>query len=247
MTPPFGYATDRMARIESMRFRSLLLARLVAMVYLALAAWVAYTIIQMWASVDWRSATDSGFGVVFSGVFAGLTAYLAWLAARLWRDFSAATVRWASATTVAMGAFAVLSAVHHWLAPELARSINSVLGVALVAIGAVVYRRMSRRIIARAGLDDPTDPLGHPAGHAERVKAFCTILGWAVFLAASEVTVQAVLAHPHGWWSVLGVLPIVIGWLTYRIVLWRMTPPTRPALPPGGFQVLPPSPPKDVA
>ncbi len=235
------------SREQPIRFRPPLLARLMAVAYLALATWLVYAMVRELVSTGVRSTADVVFVLLFTVVLGGgLVVYLTWLAARLWWHFSAATVRWGSATAVAISAFVILEVVDRCFALAAAMPIQSVLAVALLVIGAVAYRRLSRWIIARSGLEDPTDLLGQYVGHSERVKAFCVVLGWAVWLAASNLTRDALIARRDGWSLLLGVSPIAIGWLTYRVVLWSMTPRTRAALPPGGFPVLPP-PQKDVA
>jgi len=78
-----------------------------------------------------------------------------------------------------------------------------------------------------------------------RVRAFCVMLGWAVWLAASGATMawtQAAGPPRPGWAGAFVFAAVLLGWAAYRLTLWWMTPPTRPALPTGGFEVLPAGP-----
>lgn len=222
-----------------------LLAKLLAIAYFSIAGWIAYAavsgLVDAWSGQSPRFA-DILFAL-FLGVLLGgaLATYFTWLAARLWFRFSATTVRWATGTTLALCSVYVSEAVEKLLDAR-GMWVGSVTMLVLVIVCAFAYRSVTRKVITWAGLDDPKDLLGQPIGHEMRVRFFCIILGWAVFIAGSGVMHTMAVAHLSSRWKLLVLLPAVLGWLTYRIVLWRMTPPTRPALPAGGFEVVSSSP-----
>ena len=207
------------------------------------AAWTMYETVDVLRETDFHSVDDIAMFLLFDvGICGGTTVYLAWLATRLWSHFSATTVRWASATVIAALSLFAMSGVDRWT-PTSSRWVDSTLSLLLVVAVPFAYRWLTRTIIARTPIEDPVDLLGQPLGHATRVKVFCIILGWATFLAVGDI----VRALGNGISPSIGALPLLLGWLTYRIVLWWMTPATRVALPPGGFEVLPRAEPQNHA
>lgn len=239
MTRPTLCYAKRMAESRAIHVRPPPLARLMAVVSLAFAAWMAYAMVQGLRKADYGSFVAITFTILFGVLVAGgAVVYMTWLAAQLWWHFSAMTVRWASATAVALLCLFAISVVSRFANSPDVRLVHSVVALGLIVVGAFGYRWLARTIIERTRVEDPLNLLGQPMGHAGRVKIFCVILGWAVFLAASEVVRLTVIARDGFVWALVALSPVLLGWLTYRIVLWRMTLPTRAALPSGGFEVI---------
>ena len=207
---------------------------------LACAAWWAYVGVQgVIAAFD-----DSfpafvimfAFEILLSGA---VVTYLIWLAVQLWRHFSALTARLASATAVAILCLFALGGVSRVAGSPALRWLDSVATLVLIIAAPVAYRWLARAIIERTRIDDPRDAHGHPIGHMTRVKVFCVVLGWAVFLTASNLVVQLLPKQRLGIWAIVGLTPIPLALIVYRVVLWWLTPPTLVSLPPGGFEVMP--------
>jgi hypothetical protein len=186
---------------------------------------------------DWPTALLFALSTLIVVLF---SAALFWIAWRLWRRWSAATARLATGVTVALLALYV-----HILIQKMTDARIPWVGHAaetpILVLTAMAYRKMSRAVIRWSELEDVLDVYGQPAGHMARAKVFCVMLGISAWLSGSHI------AHAMNWDGVRGpggviglVVPVALGWLLYQVTLWRMTPRTRPALPPGqGFDVLP--------
>ena len=167
---------------------------------------------------------------------------LLWIAWRLWRHWSAGTVRMITGVGTGVAALYLLSVAENRLGDGAHRDwMWNLAGTLLLILGAVVYRKTSRAVIRWADLADPRDAHGHPVGHMQRVRAFCIALGVSVWLSGSALS-PAMRNSGLDDAGAIGVFgSMLMGWATYAITLWWMTPPTQPALPPGrGFEVLPP-------
>jgi len=220
-----------------------LAARLSAVASLALGAWLLYALvrdaIRAFTSPDVSARDEPAIRVLGFIVGCGIVGYFVWLARRLLRPLSAATVRWAVGTAAVVWVASVASLVNPWLESAEVGWAGSVITLALVVGLGVAYRRMTRAIIARAQLHDPVVLHGEPVGRAARVKIFCFVLGWAIFLASSEMMTALILRRPRmDRFTPWVFVPMVLGYVSYRLVLWRLTPPERTALPPGGFEVV---------
>ncbi len=179
-----------------------------------------------------------------------------WSAYRLWMRWNASTVRFTVAFSLALVAFvltvrtmlAVVALLEYCLdaqVPEKCRAtIEGVSSILYLILAAVAYRKLSRWIIAAARLADPLNEYGEPMGHQYRVNTFCRLLGFAVWLESSDV-LEKFFPFVPGKTNIelQGVLttlvPIIAGYSVYKILRWKMSPDVRPALPAGGFNVLP--------
>jgi hypothetical protein len=181
------------------------------------------------------------FAAAMVAVIATMVAGLLWVAWRLWRHWSADTARIVTAVFTGLAAIYILGLISKML-PTGAASTRSkwvwdVAAMLLLILAAVTYRRASRAMIRWAELDDPRDPHGHPTGHMQRVRLFCVMLGISVWLAGSSAFMEMLGSRV----PLVALAAPMLGWASYRIALWRMTPPTQAALVPGsGFDVLPP-------
>lgn len=112
--------------------------------------------------------------------------------------------------------------------------------VPLLVLAAFAYRQTSRAVICSAGLEDPLDPHGHPAGHMDRVKAFSGLLAFCVWTALTGISRELLRTAKSPTSEIMFLASFPISYAVYRVTLWRMTPPTPLQLPPGrGFDVLP--------
>lgn len=205
------------------------------------SVWMMVAAVSSMKPVGNGESVGVAVSVVLLVYFLLLAAGGIWVAWRLWRHWSAATVR------LAVGVAAGVGIVLLWrLTADLVdRDVRPRMMIAwfalvpLLAVGAVLYRKLSRATIRWADLDDPLDMYGHPAGHMGRTKLFCDVLGLSVLFASFNVAFA--FDNVHDLAPLLGILcAVILGWATYRITLWWMTPPTYAALPPGGgFDVLP--------
>ena len=211
-------------------------SKLVALAALALAIWTAYS--GIWLTLS--GAADAPIETVILAVMMVLlTVGYGWLAWRTWTRWSAATVRLLSGVAVAHAALFSFELIP--IEGFEGRASSLVLSLWMLAAflgSAFAYRKLSRAIIRWARIDDPRDLHGHPPGHMERVRAFCTILGVLTWLASQQVGLSLLRASTSGLiWTFTSILG---GWTVYRVTLWRLTPPTLPALrPEGGFEVIP--------
>jgi hypothetical protein len=159
-------------------------------------------------------------------------------------SWKAACVRVVTGLATAFGCLYLLDVtitiIAHRGSIELPAWITNAVAIPMLILGAVVYRIVSRKIIRGLALDDPRNPHGHPAGHMERIRAFSFVLGVSVWLTGSALS-REVVTREVGRFGVGGAFSsMIVGWAVYRITLRWMTPPTKPALPPGkGFEVLP--------
>jgi hypothetical protein len=179
-----------------------------------------------------------------------------WSAYRLWTRWNASTVRFTVGFSLALLAYflcvwtaiKVVALLEYCLdaqVPEKCRAtIEGVSSVLYLILAAVAYRKLSRWIIAAARLDDPVNEYGEPMGHQYRVHTFCRLLGFAIWLESSDVLEKFFPFVPgktnielQG--ALSGLVPIVAGYSVYKILRWKMSPDVRPALPAGGFNVLP--------
>jgi hypothetical protein len=179
-----------------------------------------------------------------------------WSAYRLWTRWNASTVRFTVAFSLALLAFclsvrtviAVVALLEYCLdaqVPEKCRAtIEGVSSVLYLILGAVAYRKLSHWIIAVARLDDPVNEYGEALGHQYRVNTFCRVLGFVVWLASSTVLEKFFPFVPgktnielQG--ALTSLVSIVAGYSVYKILRWKMSPDVRPALPAGGFAILP--------
>ena len=211
-----------------------------AIACLACAAWWAYAAVQGVSA----AFNDSFRAFVIMFAFAifvpgALVTYLIWLAVQLWSHFSALTARLASATAVAFLCLFALGGVSRVAGTPALQWLHSVATLVLIIAAPFAYRWLARAIIKWMRVDDPRDAHGHPIGHMTRVKAFCIVLGWAVFLATSNLVVRLLPTQRLGMWAIVGLSPIPLALIAYRVVLWWLTPPTLVPLPPGGFEVMP--------
>jgi len=228
-------------------------ARAAAVAAAVLSAWVAVAAFNL-SIGPWPTGSTLGVrvGVVLAVLpFAlGFAALMPWLAWRLWFRWDAATARLAVGTAIGVGLLWATSAVLAAVERGLGRSggpddaVSSAVVLVDLIIGALAYRRSTRAVICWAELEDRRDVYGQPLGHAGRARAFCLMLGWAVWMTGSGVAHATGLVAPRssGPGLVDGAAifgPIVLGWGTYKVVLWRLSPRTRPAVPAGGFEVLP--------
>ena len=172
-------------------------------------------------------------------VFGSLAALLVWIAFRLWFRLDASAVRWATGTLLAFTAITAVSLIDRATGGSSGGWVSSIAAVPALILCAIAFRKLNARIFAWSRIDDPKDLLGQPKGHEAREKTFCALLGWAVFFAGISAVPKFNAARGPGWLSLLTLLPPVLGWLTYRMTLWRMTPRTQPAVPTGGFEVIP--------
>jgi len=218
-------------------------ARFAAIVFAFGAAWFAFDFARDFARTalkirNWSELPGMLFFLIFTLPF---VAAFAWVAFRLWSRWSASTAR----LSVAVGlAIALL-----WLCGLPAGTGDMRERRALIAepaaliIGAFLYRLISRRLIRAARLDDPLDPSGHPIGHAARVRSFAQLLGLSIWISGQHLLKDRP-ANQHSDVALhLSILiPILLGWGAYKLVLWQMLPPpppVPPALAPGpGFEVI---------
>ncbi len=193
---------------------------------------------------DWRGDSGAADALLSLLLTILLSAGLLWVAWRLWQRWSSGTVRIVTGLAVAWASMALYGLLFElfydrstqmrptWDGPASA--------TALLILVAVAYRKTSRAVIRWSKLDDPLDAHGHPAGHMERARAFCILLGWSVWLTASGAAMAMTDAKMPTAGAIGAAVAIGLGWIVYRSTLWWMTPPTRAALPPGrGFEVLP--------
>ncbi len=179
-----------------------------------------------------------------------------WSAYRLWTRWNASTVRFTLAFSLALLAFclsvrtllAVVALLEYCLdaqVPEKCRAtIEGVSSVLYLILAAVAYRKLSHWIIAAARLADPVNEYDEPMGHQYRVNTFCRVLGFVVWLESSEVLDKFFPFVPgktnielQG--ALTTLVPIIAGYSVYKILRWKMSPNVRPALPAGGFDILP--------
>ena len=191
---------------------------------------------RVWHS-DWATAAIVALAVAFTLL---VSAGLFWVAWRLWRRWSAGTVR--LATGVAVAGLALY--VHHLIfemVAERAEGAWEVAATPILLLAVIAYRKTSRAVIRWSELEDPLDAHGNPAGHMERVRAFCVMLGVSVWFGGFGVAMAMRASERMQDVGGFGVIAsMALGWLVYRVTLWWMTPPTKPALPPGrGFEILP--------
>jgi hypothetical protein len=216
-----------------------LLARVLAVLSLVCAIWIGYGAVD--GVLDSHENSLLEFLLVLMVVvvaLGGAAAYLVWLAAQLWWHFSALAGRLASATIVAVACIFLMDRVEWATEPLQQPWLASMVWLVLFVTAPVAYRRLAETIIERTHVDDPRDAHGHPVGHMTRVKVYCVVLGWAVFLTAGSVVRNLLPLRHDGPWIIVGLCPIPLGWLAYRVTLWRMTPPTAVALAPGGVRSL---------
>lgn len=186
---------------------------------------------------DWATAATNAVVVAFGLL---LSAGLFWIAWRLWRHWSAGTARLTTGVAVAWLALYMQHRVGEMVQAR-AAWVWQVAQTPIFLLAVVAYRKASRAVIRCSELQDPLDAHGHPAGHMQRVRAFCVMLGFCVWLSASEVaTAMTATKRTQDFRGIAVVASMALGWIVYRVTLWWMTPPTSPALPPGrGFDVLP--------
>jgi hypothetical protein len=121
---------------------------------------------------------------------------------------------------------------------------GSVSSVVFLIVAAIAYRKLNRRIIVAARLDDPHNEYSEPVGHQYRAKIFCQLLGMSVWLESSAILGECfpfVPGRPLVEWRefAINMGPIIGGYLAYKITRWSLSPRTRPSLPAGrGFDVL---------
>jgi hypothetical protein len=223
----------------------------VAAVFAAVLAATALVMSGRYLAATWRDRPTMwmavGATLAAMPFMLGFASLMGWLAWRLAFRWNAATARAAAATVVVVGllwltVWAAASA-ERWLGLRSTdTTVFDVPCLAALIVGAVAYRRVAPVMIRRAGLIEQPDVYGQPPGHAQRARAFCFVLGWMVWLTASEAARRThpglSQAGPDVWEAVTVLGPIALGWGTYRLVLWTQTPRTRPAVPAGGFQVL---------
>jgi hypothetical protein len=187
------------------------------------------------------SPVEAGWAIFTElALSAALIAGCAWAAVRLWRRWNAATIRWIVGATMALAILSITSRLDRLLG---ARPGN--LGLMLIpalVLGAFAYRKISRKLIQVAAVEDPFDLYGQHQGHATRVRAFAFIFGWAVWIGVSSLTSysQRLSVGPSLIELITTFGAILLGWGAYRLILWRMLPRCAPALPSGyGFDVIP--------
>jgi hypothetical protein len=185
----------------------------------------------------WATVAINVVAVVFALL---LAAGLFWIAWRLWRHWSAGTARLTTGVAVAWLAFYMQHLVVQMVEARAAWVLQAA-QTPIFLLAAVAYRKASRAVIRWSELQDPLDAHGLPAGHMQRVRAFCVMLGFCVWFSASDIAMAMTASRRMDDLRGIAVAAsMALGWLVYRVTLWWMTPPTRPALPPGrGFDVLP--------
>jgi len=66
------------------------------------------------------------------------------------------------------------------------------------------------------------------------------VLGWAIFLAGGAIDRLGDFSkNPNSWITFVVMLgPIILGYSTYKLIIWFAKPRTQPSLPAGGFEVI---------
>jgi hypothetical protein len=185
----------------------------------------------------WATIASNAVAVAFGLL---LAAGLLWIAWRLWRRWSAGTARLTTGVAVAWLALHMQHLVGQMVEAR-AAWVWQVAQTPIFLLAAVAYRKASRAVIRWSELEDPLDAQGQPAGHMQRVRAFCVMFGICVWISASDIAMAMTASkRMHDFQGIAVVASMALGWIVYRVTLWWMTPPTQPALPPGrGFDVLP--------
>jgi hypothetical protein len=218
--------------------------RTLAVLAIALAALIASELPSLWSTrpIGGVAIAMAIVGTVFVLLLTAGAAGLAW---RLWSRWNTATVRLAVGTAVALVALFLASkadalAKAFPVLPSWADAISSLATLALLVAAAVAYRWLTDRVIRRAGLADPLDPYGQPWGRSDRLRWFARILGLATFLAASQLLVnfENRARGPGPFELALLLIPMALGWTTYKLFIWRMVPTRSESLPVGGFEVV---------
>jgi hypothetical protein len=172
-----------------------------------------------------------------------IPAALAWLAWRFWRRWNPATVRWLVGICMALLILRLDMLPTEWTKnASLQRTdmISSLLAIPLLVFGAIGYRYLAQSLIRFADLKDALDIYGQPVGHQMRIRNFAGLLGFSIFLAGGAVD-QAFdyTKNPTSWQASACIFgPIVLGYCTYKIIVWYSKPRTQPSLPAGGFEVI---------
>jgi hypothetical protein len=217
---------------------------------LAFAGWSADAMLRpMLSSLisdGWSlpAAFDAGL-MLFSLMIPASSVWLAW---RLWRRWNTATVRWLIGICLALLLLWLDMLPAEWTHgahSPVGIMISSLLAIPLLIFGAIAYRYLVHRLIRFAELQDALNIYGQPVGHQDRIRSFAGLLGLAIFLAGGDV--DSVFAFGKNrapqWTGAIGLGSIVLGYLTYKIIVWYSKPRTRPAVLAGGFEVITNAPP----
>jgi hypothetical protein len=189
--------------------------------------------------LSFEIVTEVVFGILVLAIPAGLV----WLAWRLWCRWNVSTVRLFVGVCLAMFLLWADMLPMRWMnspGSQLPDRIGSIAAVPLLVFGGFAYRYLTRTLIRLSGLEDELDMYGQPIGHQSRIRNFAGLLGWVVFLAGMAVD-EAVgfTKRPDSWQATVAMLsPIVVGYSTYRLIVWYSKPRRQPSLPAGGFEVI---------
>jgi hypothetical protein len=193
-----------------------------------------------WIFITTRSSSASDLTIaVLFGLFLisaiAVALYLGW---RLIARWNAGTVRWVTGAALVVAIVELDGAVSNPAMAQHPSLIISLLLPLLLIAGALVFRWLSRIVIRSAELEDPLDIYGQPVGHAMRVHSFAWALALSIISMGPAFIDPHDLPHVNPMLSFLGILPLLLAVAAYKSVLWIFRPKTRPAEPPGGFEVL---------
>lgn len=217
-------------------------AKITAAALLVLAARLASALPQLWPT-GVKNYGELVLSAIAAALLILLVAGIVWLAYRLWARWNTITLRWGVAIAIGLAALttaAWMRALAEAHMPEAsARIIGAFLNVVMLVAAVLAYRWIVRFVIRSAQLVEPLDSLYQPSGRSQRVHLFAVLLGFAVWLTALEIARPFEGSSPHRDFLIGLLLPVGLGYLTFKLTMWSLLPRSRDALPVGGFEIQP--------